>query len=177
MHEVEDTFKEPCSTCSSQCPAFQGGCSCSLPADRLRCLAFHLPPLEGLRLPAPIDERCCHPVVTASAPFPQSHRCSYQLMVFNHFFNISWHGAYLSRQEVDLCDSSGVFVQACKLHTRHPIAAGSQLRNRTTTQNTGDFATRLQLACGVEIKGTNNFQGCHTINNVYQHRFHYIYII
>lgn len=81
---LPDVFKEPCYTCSSQCPAFQGGCSCSLPADRRHCLAFHLPPLGGCRLPAPTDESYCHPVVTASGPFP--HRTGWAHQFGRHPF-------------------------------------------------------------------------------------------
>lgn len=71
----------PYCTCSFQCQAFQGGCSCSLPADRLHCRVFHLPPLEGRRLPAPTDESCCHPAGTTSGPFPTSHRWAHQFGV------------------------------------------------------------------------------------------------
>lgn len=55
---------------------------------------------------------------------------------FFFFFNIFKHSgenwAHLSRQEVDLCDSSGVIVQTCELHTRRPIAAGIPLKKYTT---------------------------------------------
>lgn len=59
---------------------------------------------------------------------------------------ISWQGAHLSRQEVDLRDSSGIFVESCKLHTRNPIAAGIQLRKAAKTESFGDCSTSLQLA-------------------------------
>lgn len=40
-----------------------------------------------------------------------------------------WHRAYLSGQEVDLCDSSGVFVESSELHPRGPIAAKFESRS------------------------------------------------
>lgn len=62
-----------------------------------------------------------------------------------------WHGAYLSKQEVDLRDSGGVFVESCKFHTRNPIAAAIQLRKLKTTQSLGECTTSLQLAAMVGI--------------------------
>lgn len=56
--------------------------------------------------------------------------------VLEGFLNIFKHSgenwSHLSRQEVDLCDSSGVFVQTCELHTRRSIAAGIPLKKYTT---------------------------------------------
>lgn len=38
---------------------------------------------------------------------------------------------YLTRQEVDLCDSSGGFMQSCEFHTRGPVAAKDPSRQNT----------------------------------------------
>lgn len=51
-----------------------------------------------------------------------------------------------------LRDSSGVFVESCKFHTRNPIAAAIQLRELKTTQSLGDYTTSLQLADMAGIK-------------------------
>lgn len=45
------------------------------------------------------------------------------------------HAAHLSRQEVDLCDGGGVFVQSCELDTRGPVAARGPSRKSTTKQS------------------------------------------
>lgn len=136
------------STCSSQCLVFLEGCSFPLPAETQLVLSWLHPLLWGPPPPAPTGESCCHPAETAGGPVTEQadQHCRISSPGARGYF-LLWQEAHLSWQEVDLCDSGGVFVQPRELNTWSTVAARVPSRKSRSQQTS--------------TVNSNNTSGCH----------------